>query len=72
MDDWMRRYRVRSTVMMLAGIAMLIWVTAWGMSFADTSPRSGAEIALITAAIQVPATYYAAFAFRIYSETKLP
>lgn len=71
-DQWLKRYRVRSTLILSVAMWMLIDAARWGMWFAVGNPRSGVEVAAILAAIQTPATVFAGWAFKIYSETKIP
>ena len=70
MDMWLRRYRIRSTLIVGIATWMMIRVAEWSMLFAATSTRSGVEIAAILAAVQVPATLYAGYAFKIFQTTK--
>ena len=70
MDTWLRRYRIRSTLIVGIATWMMIRVAEWSMRFAATSTRSGVEIAAILAAVQVPATFYAGYAFKIFQTTK--
>lgn len=72
LDQWMKRYRVRSTILLATGIWMMIDAYKWGTNFASSSTRSGVEIAAIIAAVQGIATFYAGWAFKIYSESKIP
>ena len=72
MDDWLKRYRVRSTII-LAIASVMMWRSAeFSMWFAVGNERDGAGIAMILAAIQAPAAFFAGWAFKIYSETKIP
>ena len=58
---------------MLIVSGVMLWrVSEWGMSFAASCLKTGVEIAAIIAAVQVPATFYAGWAFKIYAENKLP
>ena len=70
MDTWLRRYRIRSTLIVGIATWMMIRVAEWSMLFVATSTRSGVEIADILAAVQVPATLYAGYAFTIFQSTK--
>ena len=72
MDTWLKRYRVRSTLILGIAMWMLIDAARWGMWFAVGNPRNGMEIAAILAAIQAPAALFAGWAFKIYQENKLP
>ena len=70
MDTWLRRNRIRSTLIVGIATWMMIRVAEWSMLFAATSTRNGVEIAAILAAVQVPATLYAGYAFKIFQTTK--
>ena len=70
MAEWLKKYRIRSSSILLFSTWMLYRVAEWGMLFASESGRPGLEVAAILAAVQVPATYYAGQAFKIFQETK--
>ena len=70
MDDWLRKYRIRSTTVLTISLAMLWRVSEWGMAFASIDDRNGMEIAAILAAVQVPATCLVGYAFKIFQTTK--
>lgn len=70
MAEWLKKYRIRSSLILLFSTWMLHRVAEWGMLFASESGRPGLEVAAILAAVQVPATYYAGQAFKIFQETK--
>ena len=70
-DQWMKRYRIRSTIILTIAMWMLIDAARWGMWFAVGNPRNGLEIAAILTAIQAPATFFAGWAFKIYTEGKM-
>ena len=70
MDTWLRRDRIRSTLIVGIATWMMIRVAEWSMLIVATSTRSGVEIAAILAAVQVPATFYAGYAFKIFQTTK--
>lgn len=69
-DLWLKRYRIRSTIVLSIAIWMLIDAAQWGMWFAVGNQRDGVQIAAILAAIQAPATVFAGWAFKIFQETK--
>ena len=69
-DKWLSRFRVRSTAMLIVSGVMLWRVSEWGMGFADSCLRTGVEIAAIIAAVQVPATFYAGWVFKMYQYGK--
>lgn len=69
-DQWLNRYRVRSTIVLSVAIWMLIDAAKWGMWFAAGNPRDGVEIAAIITAVTGPATLLAGWAFKIFQENK--
>lgn len=70
LDAFLRKYRIRSTTVLSLSLIMLWRVSEWGMMFARTSNLNGMEIAAILAAVQVPATCLAGYAFKIFQTTK--
>ena len=62
-DQWLKKYRIFSRIMVIVGVVMIWRLQEWGMAFAISSARTGVEIAAILAAVQVPATFYAGWAF---------
>ena len=69
-DKWLSRFRVRSTAMLIVSGVMLWRVSEWGMGFAASCLKTGVEIAAIIAAVQVPATFYAGWVFKMYQDGK--
>lgn len=69
-DLWLSRIRIRSTLMLIVSGLMLWRVSEWGMSFAGSCLKNGAEVAAIIAAVGVPATFYAGWVFKMYQEGK--
>ena len=67
---WLNKYRVRSSLVLGIAIYMLVDIQRWGMSFASSSTLSGVETAAVLAAAQVPATFFAGWAFKVFQETK--
>ena len=67
-EAWMNRNHVRSTTVLWSSVAMLIWVTWWSMRYANSSYDSGADVALVIAAVQVPASFYAKWAFETFKD----
>ena len=67
---WLNKYRVRSTAVMAVAVYMLVEIQRWGMAFSANSTLPGTDVALILAAGQVPATFFAGWAFKIFQETK--
>lgn len=70
MDQWLNRYRIRSTLILSLAMWMLYSAAQWGMWFAVGNARNGLEIAAILAAVQAPATLLAGWAFKIFQENK--
>jgi len=71
LETWLKKYRIFSRLTVIYAMYLLYQVSAWGMTFAALSLKSGVEIAAILAAVQVPATYFAGWAFKIHSENKV-
>lgn len=55
-DLWLKRYRIRSTLILMISICQMLWVTWWSMKFAGSSSLSGTEVAMVITAVQVPVT----------------
>lgn len=70
LDKTLQRLRLRSTSMLIIAVVMLWRVSEWGMSFSSISDKSGVDIAAIIAAVQIPATLYAGFVFKLYQDGK--
>ena len=69
-DQWLSRLRIRSTIMLVVSSMMLWRVSEWGMTFAASCVKTGVEVAAIIAAVQVPATFYAGWVFKMYQDGK--
>jgi hypothetical protein len=69
-DAWLSRYKIKSTILLATGVWMMIDAYQWSTAFAASSFRTGAEIALIIAAIQGVATLYVGWVFKIYMENR--
>ena len=68
-EQWIdRNHSTMAWMILITAILMLLRVTEWGMAFATSSVKTGVEIAAITAAVQVPATYFAGWAFKTFAE----
>ena len=68
-EQWIdRNHSTMAWIILMTALAMLLRVTEWSLAFAASSVRTGVEIASITAAVQVPATYYAGWAFKTFAE----
>ena len=65
---WMKRHNVLSLITNASALLMLNRVSEWGMAYANSSTKSGAEIALVIAAVGVPATSFAGWVYKTYKE----
>ena len=68
-EEWLNRNHIRSTLVLVLSLAMLVWVTNWSMVFANTKVLNGSEglgAAAVIAAVQVPASFFAKWAFEIF------
>lgn len=70
LEEYLERHHVRATALMGLAMYMLMDVARWGMLFAATSRLPGLETAAIIAAAQAPATLFAGWVFKIYTENK--
>ena len=70
LEELLDRHHVRSTIVLGIASWMTIELQNWSYQFAATSTRSGVEIAAILAAVGIPATAYAGFAFKWWLENK--
>ena len=69
LEEWLNRHHVRSTFVLMIALAMLVWVTHWSMDFANIKALSGSEgvgVAAVIAAVQVPASFFAKWAFEVF------
>jgi hypothetical protein len=71
-DQWLKKYRVRSTLILSISIGQMLWVTWWSTKFAATSSLSGTEMAVVIAAVQVPVTLLFNSVYKTYQENKIP
>lgn len=69
--NWVDSRAVVRRVMTLGTFGMTIWVIQWSMVFAMTSTRSGADVAMIIAAIVVPLNTLQGFMFSSYSKGRV-
>ncbi len=67
-EAWMNRNHVRSTSVLMTSVGMLMWVTWWSMKYANSNGGTGADVALVIAAVQVPASFYAKWAFETFKD----
>lgn len=67
-DGWLKRYRIISRIILLSSMIMLWRSAEWSMWFAVGNGRNGMEMAAIMAAIQAPSTFFAGWAFKVYTE----
>ena len=65
--DWIENRQLIRRIMTLGTFAMTMWVIGWAMYFAMTSPRTGAEVAMIIGAIMVPVNALQGYLFGAYS-----
>ena len=70
LEEVLDRHHVRATIILVVASWMLYEAQKWGFMFAASSDKNGVEIAAILAAVQVPATFYAGWAFKIWAENK--
>lgn len=61
--------RVTRYIYVWVAIVMIVKFSLWAAHFAETSPRPGADIALILGAIGGPITGYTVFAFKHYNDS---
>lgn len=66
--DWVDTRAVVRRVMTLGTFVMTVWVIQWAMVFAMSSPRSGADVAMILGAIMVPLNALQGFMFAAYAK----
>ena len=64
--DWVDRRQIVRRVMVLGTFVVNAHFVLWAMQFAETTDRSGADIAAIVAAIGVPVAALAGVMFRQY------
>lgn len=67
---WITKYKIRTSLMLGIGVWMMIDAAKWSMHYALTSSLPGAEIALIIASVQVPATTFIGWAYKLYIENR--
>lgn len=65
--DWVDTRLIIRRLMTLGTFAMTMWVIWWAMGFASTSPRSGADVAMIIGAIMVPVNALQGYLFGAYA-----
>ena len=66
--DWIQRNHIKSTAVLISAIYFLWYVTQWSFGFAASSKFDGTGTAAIIAAVQVPASFYAKWAFDTYKD----
>jgi membrane protein YdbS with pleckstrin-like domain len=67
-EAWLSRNHAKSTAVLVSAITMLWWVTHWSMHYAASSALTGADVAMVIAAVQIPASLYAKWAFETYKD----
>lgn len=65
---WIKRHNILSLITNASALLMLNRVSEWGMAYANSSTKSGTEIALVIAAVGVPATSFAGWVYKTYKE----
>lgn len=55
-------------LMTLGTFAMTMWVIWWAMEFAESSTRSGSDVAMIIGAIMVPLNTLMGYLFAAYNQ----
>lgn len=66
--DFIDSRSVVRRIMTLGTFFMTMWVIWWAMGFATTSPRSGADVAMIIGAIMVPVNALQGYLFGAYAK----
>ena len=67
-SDLMQRNHIKSTAVLISAIYFLWYVTQWSFGFAASKLYDGTGTAAIIAAVQVPASFYAKWAFDTYKD----
>ena len=67
-EAWIERNHLWPRAVVLTAIGMLVWVTNWSIQYANSKTGAGADVALVIAAVQVPASFYAKWAFETYKD----
>lgn len=55
-------------IMTLGTFGMTMWVIWWAMGFAETSTRSGSDVAMIIGAIMIPVNALQGYLFGSYAK----
>lgn len=66
--EWIDRNHLWPRAVVATAIGMLGWVTWWSTLYANSKTVAGADVALVIAAVQVPASFYAKWAFETYKD----
>ena len=69
-ERWIDKYHLRSTATLALALWMLYWVTTWSMEYASNAlvgRSSGTDVAAVIAAVQVPASFFAKWAFETFT-----
>ena len=67
-EAWIERNHLWPRAVVLTAIGMLVWVTNWSIQYVNSKTGAGADVALVLAAVQVPASFYAKWAFETYKD----
>ena len=68
LGEWIDKNHLWPRAVVLTAISMLTWVTHWSIQYANSKNLAGADVALVIAAVQVPASFYAKWAFETYKD----
>ena len=68
--DFIDNRQVVRRVVLIVAIHMTYAVTYWSMGFAETSTRTGLDLAALIAAVTAPVTAFAGFVFKLYLDAK--
>jgi hypothetical protein len=65
--DWVDERMVVRRLMTIGTFLMTMWAIKWAMEFALSSPRPGADIAMIIGAVMVPVNSLLGYMFSVYT-----
>lgn len=68
--DWVDNRRIFRRVLLATVVSWTYSVLVWSMHFAETSDRTGAEVAMIIAAIVAPLSAVQAHALKLYTDSR--
>jgi len=67
-EAWIDRNHLWPRAVVVTAVGMLLWVLHWSFQYANSRTGAGADVALVIAAVQVPASFYAKWAFETYKD----